>query len=211
VKILVIKFERKHIFDQDNPENKELFYTIYNNIESKLSKEDSIFMVTSLTQTPKMANAAAYLGLAFSEQRKRVLIIDANLRQPSLNNVFKIENAFGLASLLSGRKPQCEIKPVKVTESLYCLPTGKVHFEPSMLFTLESNPALLEDWKAHFDIIIFHTSNCINSPDAQIVAKHCDAIVLVVQEGRDKLEKIITVKKQLERNKHEITGTIMIS
>jgi len=209
--MLVIKFGKKHIFDRNNSKNKELFYTICNNIESNLSKTDSIIMFTSIRQTLKIENTIAYIALAFSEKQKRVLIIDANLRQPSMNDVFKIENSFGLATLLSGRKSQNEIEPVKITEYLYCLPAGQVHFEPSMLFKLESNPALLKDWENSFDIIILHTSNCINSPDAQIIAKHCDSIILLVQEGRDKFGEVMTVKKQLERNKHEIKGTIIIS
>lgn len=208
---MVLKLKRKHIFDPDNTINKELFYTICNNIGPKISKESSTLMITSFTQKPKVVSTTAYFALAISEQRKKVLVIDANLRQPSMSDLFGIENSFGLANLLSEVKSSSVIKPVKVTEFLYCLPTGQIPFESSMLFALETNPSLLENWKTQFDIILFHTSNCLHAPDAQIVAKHCDMLVLVVQEGHDKLEKIKTVKKQLERNKHEITGTILIS
>ena len=208
---MTIKFKRKHFFNPNDVNIKEQFYTICNNIESNVIKEDSIFMITSLTQTQNTANATAYLALVFSEQRKRVLVVDANLRQPSLHKVFNIDNSFGLTTLLLNRKHKNAVKAIKVTEYLYCLPTGEVIYEPSALLTLEACSILHEEWKAHFDVILLHTSDCLYTLDAQIIGKNCDAIILVIQEGLDKLEKVLHVKKQLESDKDKIIGTVIIS
>ena len=122
--ILTIKFKRKHSFNPNNVEIKEQFYTICNNIESNFTKVDPILlMVTSLTQTKSIVRATAYLAFIFSEQGKRVLIVDGNLREPSLHNLFIIDNSYGLTSLLLGVEPQPRDKVLKVTDSLFCLPT----------------------------------------------------------------------------------------
>ncbi|MFC9597761.1 CpsD/CapB family tyrosine-protein kinase [Peribacillus butanolivorans] len=209
--MVAIKFTRKQSFYLNDVNNKEQFYSICNNIESNLKKEDSLLMVTSLTHSQNIANATAFLALAFSEQRKRVLVVDANLRQPSLHHVFNIDNSFGLTNLLLGEHPKNRDYAIHIKDSLFCLPTSEVLYEPTTLLTLETLPSLIEEWKEHFDIILFHTSDSINKPDAQIIAKHCDGIILAIQEGRDKLEKIVNVKTQFERGKHEITGTMIIS
>ena len=191
---------------------KEQFYTVCNTIESNLTEANPIvLMATSLTQTKSMVNATAYLALAFSEQGKRVLVVDSHLREPSLHRLFRIDNSTGLAPLLLREHPRHKENAVKITDDLFCLPTGEIHYEPSMLLSLDTLPNLIEEWKRHFDIILFHTANSLTTPDAQIVAKHCDGIVLMIKERQDKLEKIIRVKRQFERAKHEITGTVIIT
>ncbi|MBY0595828.1 CpsD/CapB family tyrosine-protein kinase [Bacillus bingmayongensis] len=206
---MTIKFKRKYLFNPYDIAIKERFYSICNQIEPSLQKEKSILMVTSLAQTQKMTNATAYLALAFSEQRKRVLVVDANLRQPSLHHVFNIDHSFGLTTLLL--KEQNKDTPIKISDYLSCLSTGEGLYEPVTLLTLETFPILIEEWKEHFDIILFHTSDFLNTPDAQFLTKYCDGVVLMIQEGRDKLEKITSVKKQLEHSKHEIIGAVIIS
>jgi len=208
---LTIKFRNKNPFNPINVNTKEQFYTICNNIESNAIKEDSIFMISSLSQTQNTINTTAYLALVFSEQRRRVLVVDMNLRQPSLHKVFNIDNSFGLTNLLLNREHKNAVTAIKVTEYLYCLPTGQVIYEPSALLALEACSILLEEWKEQFDVILLHTSDCLNTPDAQIIEKNCDAIVLVIQESLDKLDKVVHVKKQLESDKHRIIGTVIIS
>ncbi|MGX2960660.1 CpsD/CapB family tyrosine-protein kinase [Peribacillus sp. JNUCC 23] len=209
---LTIKFNRNHPFNPYDVKIKEQFYTICNNIESHLTKVDSILlMVTSLEQTQNIVNATAYLAHAFSEQHKRVLIVDANFREPSLHTLYNMDHSFGLTTILLEEQHKLKDHPIKITDYLYCLPTGEIHFEPATLLTLKTFPNQIEEWKKHFDIILFHTSDSLNRPDAHIVAKYCDGIVLAIKERRDKLEKIVSVKKQFERAKHEIIGTMIIS
>lgn len=204
-----IKFTRKQSFYL-NEINKEQFYSICNNIESNLHKDDSTLVITSLSQSQNIANASAYLALAFSEQRKRVLVVDANLRQPSLHQVFNIDNSFGLTNLLLNEKPINE-HAIHIKGHLFCIPTSEAIYEPATLLTLETLPTLIEEWKKDFDIILFHTSDSLNKPDANIIAKYCDGIILAIQEGRDKLEKIAGVKMQFERANLEISGSMIIS
>lgn len=207
--IVSIKFTRKQSFYL-NEINKEQFYSICNNIESNLHKDDSILMITSLSQSQNIVNASAYLALAFSEQRKRVLVVDANLRQPSLHQVFNIDNSFGLTNLLLNEKPINE-HAIHIKGHLFCIPTSEAIYEPATLLTLETLPTLIEEWKKDFDIILFHTSDSLIKPDANIIAKYCDGIILAIQEGRDKLEKIVGVKMQFERANLEISGSMIIS
>ncbi|MED3985232.1 CpsD/CapB family tyrosine-protein kinase [Peribacillus simplex] len=205
-----IKFSRKQSFYL-NEINKEQFYSICNNIESNLHKDDSILMITSISHSQNIANATAYLALAFSEQRKRVLVVDANLRQPSLHQVFNIDNSFGLTNLLLNEKPNINEHAIHIKGHLFCIPTSEVIYEPATLLTLETLPTLIEEWKKDFDIILFHTSDSLNKPDANIVAKYCDDIILAIQEGRDKLEQIADVKLQFERGNLVISGSMIIS
>ncbi|MBT2646869.1 CpsD/CapB family tyrosine-protein kinase [Bacillus sp. ISL-34] len=204
-----IKFTRKQSFYL-NEINKEQFYSICTNIESNLQKGDSILLITSLSQSQNISNATAYLALAFSEQRKRVLVVDANLRQPSLHQVFNIDNSFGLTNLLLNENPIND-HAIHIKGHLFCIPTSEAIYEPATLLTLETLPTLIGEWKKDFDLILFHTSDSLNKPDGNIIAKHCDGIILAIQEGRDKLEKIAGVKMQFERANLEISGSMIIS
>ncbi|USK73535.1 CpsD/CapB family tyrosine-protein kinase [Peribacillus frigoritolerans] len=204
-----IKFTRKQSFYL-NEINKEQFYSICNNIESNLHKDESILMITSLSQSQNTVNASAHLALAFSEQRKRILVVDANLRQPSLHQVFNIDNSFGLTNLLLNEKPIND-HAIHIKGHLFCIPTSEAIYEPATLLTLETLPTLIEKWKEEFDLILFHTSDSLIKPDANMIAKYCDGIILAIQEGRDKLEKIASVKMQFERANLKISGSMIIS
>lgn len=209
--ILAIKFKRKYSFNPNDIKKKEQFYSICNNIESNFTKgESALLMVTSLKQNKSIVHATAYLALTFSKKNKKVLLVDGNLREPSLHSFFRVDNTGGLTPLLLGEQPQNWDNTIKITDNLFCLPTGEVLYEPLALLTLGTVPTLINEWKKHFDIILFHTSNSLNVPDAQIMASHCEGIILAVMEGRDNLASIVSVKKQFERAKHEITGTVII-
>ncbi|AOH55846.1 capsular biosynthesis protein [Peribacillus muralis] len=205
-----IKFTRKQSFYLNDVINKDQLYSICNTIQAKLQKDNSVLMITSISQSQHIANAAAYLALALSDQRKRVLVVDANLRQPSLHQLFNIDNSFGLTNLLLSEAP-LNNQAIHIKGTLFCLPTSEVLYEPTALLTLDTLPTLIAEWKEHFDIILFHTSDSLDKPDANIVAKYCDGIILAIQEGRDKLEKIAGVKRQFERANLEISGSMIIS
>lgn len=209
--ILAIKFGKKYHFNLNDIKKKEQFYNICNNIESQFTKGEPVaLMVTSLKQTKSIAYATAYLALTFSERGKRVLLVDGNLREPSFHSFFKVKNTAGLTPLLLGEPPQHGDNTIKIADDLFCLPTGEILYEPLALLTLGTLPTLIKEWKQHFDLILIHTSNSLNVPDAQIMASHSDSTILAVMEGRDNLESIVSVKKQFERAKHEILGTVII-
>ncbi|MCP3739489.1 capsular biosynthesis protein [Rossellomorea sp. BNER] len=208
---MATKFKKKYRFNPQSLKIKEQFFTICNNIEANLPDHPFLLIVTSLAQSQNIANASGYLALAYSEQRKRVLIVDANLYEPSLHYVFNVENTLGFSDLLLSEPHMNTNNPVRITDYLYCLPTSESIYEPTALLTMGSLPTLIDGWKEDFDVILFHTSDYLDTPIPQITAKLSDGIVLVIQEGRDKLEKIVDVKKQIEQSKHEVTGTIILS
>ncbi|SOC38468.1 CpsD/CapB family tyrosine-protein kinase [Ureibacillus acetophenoni] len=201
---------KKNEFNQDDIYIKEQFYTAYQEIEMRLQGRSAILMVTSFKQLPSIVLSTANLALVIAEQQKRVLLIDANLHQPSLHRVFHKKNSSGFGTLLLGGENKHNVKPIKVANNLYCLPAETTSYYPASLLRFRSLQEMIQAWKEQYDVILFHTSNYLNEQDARIIARHCSAIILILKEGHDKLSKLLEVKKDLKTG-NEIIGSIVIS
>jgi capsular exopolysaccharide synthesis family protein len=126
---------------------------------------------------------ALNLALTLSESyRRRVLLIDADLRRPSLHLVFKIPNTGGLTAALKAAADQ-KVAAVKISETLTLLPAGRP--EPNPLGGLSSDrmKRIVAAAAARFDWVIVDSPPVGLLADARLVSETVDAAILVVRAG----------------------------
>lgn len=182
---------------------------IRTNIQLLMKKECKSLMITSADKNEQKPVITAILAISFAEQGKKVLLIDGNVRNPSLHCLFNIENSSGLTDLLLHmEEPQLVMKDTYI-HNLYVLPTGAVPDNPSRLFISRRLEELLEQWKEEFDLIIFETPAFLEVTDSQILSNKCDGVLLVIQENKTKMEEALKTKKMLERGHNNILGVIL--
>lgn len=178
------------------------------NVENAIKKDSFILMVTSPDKDEDEALLSSKLAIAFSEQKKRVLLVDANLRNPSIHSLFAADNTNGLANAVSqGKKMRMYTKNTFI-ENLSILPAGTVSENTPNVFVSRNLQESLNGWTAEFDVIIIEAPAFLERSDTQIVAEHCDGVVLVVKANKTKKEKIVKTKSYLERAKKSIVGVI---
>jgi protein-tyrosine kinase len=178
------------------------------NVENALKTDSFILMVTSPNKDEDKAEISSKLAIAFSEQKKRVLLVDANLRNPSIHVLFDADNYKGLANAVSqGKKIQMYTRNTFI-ENLSILPAGPVLENTPDVFISRNLQEALSGWTEEFDVIIIEAPAFLERSDTQIVAEHCDGVILVVKANKTKKEKIIKTKSYLERAKKSIVGVI---
>jgi capsular exopolysaccharide synthesis family protein len=121
------------------------------------------------------------LALTLSESYgRRVLVIDADLRAPSIHDALSLPNSGGLSEALQGEE---ELEFVKVSERLTVLPAGSPGPTPLAALTSGRMAQILEQCAAQFDWVLIDTPPIGVLPDAQVLARLAGAVVFVVGAG----------------------------
>jgi protein-tyrosine kinase len=150
--------------------------------DMRLQNGPQTLTVSSSTLHEGKTLTIANLALTLSESyRQRVLLIDADLRRPSLHDVFGIANGPGLVDIGRGaavRPPLVEISPC-----LHLLTAGQAVADPLAILTSESVRATVLDAASRFDWVLIDTPPVGLLPDAQLVARLTDGVLFVIAAG----------------------------
>ncbi|MBE3550219.1 MAG: CpsD/CapB family tyrosine-protein kinase [Brockia lithotrophica] len=164
-------------------------------------------IVSSLPKEGK-SFVAANLAVAVAQSGKRVLLVDSDLRKPSLHKYFKTRQTHGLSTLLVGMVPLSEaVLPTPVT-NLFLLPAGPTPPNPAELLASEPMDALCAEVSTRFDFVLFDTPPLLLVADGVIVSSRVDGAVLVVRGRHTRKEDAKKSVKLLEKSNVKILGCV---
>ncbi|MBP3953166.1 CpsD/CapB family tyrosine-protein kinase [Bacillus suaedae] len=188
----------------------EQYRTIRTNIEfSAVDESIQTIMFTSAGPGEGKSTTAANLAIVMAQNEQSVLLIDADLRKPTMHYTFGTQNITGLTSVLT-KKDNLEDAVIKTKiNHLSILPSGPVPPNPAELLNSFMMKRLLESARQLFDVIIIDTPPVMAVTDAQILASKCDGVVLVLSSGKTEREQIIKTKDLLLKSKAKIIGTVL--
>lgn len=187
----------------------EAYRTLRTNIQySSFDKKVKSIVITSAEPGEGKSTTCSNLAISFAQNGEKVILIDCDLRKPSMHKIFKISNIEGLSDILIGKEKFENIVKQDI-ENLYLLPAGKIPPNPAEMLGSKNMEKLLEKLKQEFDIIILDTAPLQAVTDAQILSTKTDATILVVKSNVTKKESILQAKKLLEKVEANIIGTIL--
>lgn len=140
-----------------------------------------VVLISSAVQGEGKSLTSTNLAMTFSESYKRsVLLIDADLRRPTLHTSFRVDNSGGLSEgLISLDQRRLPVR--QVSSRLAILPAGHPSADPMAGLTSDRMRQLLEEARDAFDWVIIDTPPVVLLPDANLLASMADAVVLVVK------------------------------
>jgi capsular exopolysaccharide synthesis family protein len=166
-----------------------------------------VLMVASAVAGEGKTLTASNLALTFSESyQKRVLLIDGDLRRPTLHSVFRLDTTSGLADgLLSTADTKMVVR--QVSSRLAVLPAGRPSSDPMAGLTSERMKRLLGEARGAFDWVILDTPPVMLLPDAHLMASMVDGAVLVVRAGSTPHELVRRASEAIGRSR--IVGVVL--
>lgn len=189
----------------------EQFRTIRTNIQfSMVDKNLKTLVITSAGPGAGKSTISANLAVTFAMQGKKVLIVDADMRKPTVHKTFRLPNRDGLTTLLTER--DVEIKDIAHrldTEGLFAITSGVIPPNPSELLASNRMNQLMAEFEELFDLIIFDMPPVIAVTDAQVMSSKTDGTIFVVnKDGADK-EMVTKSKELLEKVKANVIGVVL--
>lgn len=188
----------------------EQFRTIRTNIQySSVDQPIKVIMVTSSESGEGKSTTAANLAVVFAQQGNKVLMVDADLRRPTVHYTFHSANLIGLTTVLT---KQCTLAmAIEETgeENLFILTSGPIPPNPAELLSSNSMDHFIEEAKKEFDIVLFDTPPLLAVADPQILANKCDGSILVVYSGKTEILQAKKAKEMLENAKSKLLGAVL--
>ncbi|HBF59497.1 MULTISPECIES: CpsD/CapB family tyrosine-protein kinase [Exiguobacterium] len=188
----------------------EQYRTIRTNIEfMAVDREIQAILVTSATQGEGKSTTSSNLAVAYAQQGKKVLIIDTDMRRPTVHYTFKVANGLGLSSLLTRQaEKEKAILPTKV-DNLSILTAGPIPPNPAELLSSRAMEHLVSQLRADFDVIIFDAPPLLQVADSRITSKLTDGVVLVVGCTTSDRQRVLKAKEQLDLAEAKILGVVL--
>lgn len=199
---LIVQKEAKSIVS-------EAYKTLGTNIQfSSLDKNMEVVLVTSSGPKEGKSTVSGNLALTMADTGKKVLLVDCDLRKPSLHKKFGISNEIGLSNILAG---ECEAMSAasQYMDNLFILTSGTIPPNPSEMLVSKKMKVFIEEMRKSYDFIILDTPSVIETYDARILSTIADGVVLVVSSGKSERDLVKKAKDLLDNVKANIIGVVL--
>lgn len=188
----------------------EQYRTIRTNIQFASSVDHRLqtLVVTSSGPSEGKSTTSANLAVVFAKSGQRVLLVDADMRKPTVFKTFQLTNEIGLSTVLStGTKIDKAAQKTSI-ENLSVLTSGPKPPNPSELLGSMRMDQVIQEARNLYDIIIFDMPPVVAVTDAQIMASKVDGTLLVVRENVTKKESVTKAKELLHLVNARVLGVV---
>lgn len=187
------------------------FYQVLSDQMYLLMKDKKLksFLITSTESQEGTSAIIANLGTYLAKKANcKVLLIDANLRNPFLDKIFKLKPAAGLIDMLED-KVSLEEAVCKTDTLLHVLTAGKTELNPVILLDSSKMVKIIEDAKKKYGIVFLDCPNLTSFKDAVVLSSYVDGIALVINEGISRRQVVKNAIASLEQKDGKLIGVIL--
>ncbi|OUL31392.1 polysaccharide biosynthesis tyrosine autokinase [Nostoc sp. 106C] len=188
----------------------EVFRSLYTNI-LLLGSDTPIrsLVISSAGQGDGKSTIATQLAQAAAAMGQRVLLVDANLRAPSLHNRVGLMNIQGLTDVISQDLDWHNvIEPSPLEENMFVMPAGPIPPDSVRLLASQKMHNLMEELQVSFDLVIYDTPPLLGFADAYLLAANTDGLVLVAGLGKLKRTALQQALEQIQISGTPLLGLI---
>ena len=188
----------------------EAYRGIRTSIEfSNLDKDLQVINVTSSMQNEGKSTVLANLAVSFANLDKKVLIMEGDLRNPSVHRMFNISNIKGLTDILLQNKVFADCVHCTDVKNLHVLTCGAVPPNPSEMLSSKKIRDFIESLREYYDYIFIDAPPIGIVTDAGIISTYTDGCIFVVGAGEADIEMAKVSKERLEKVGANILGVVL--
>ncbi|GEO58564.1 CpsD/CapB family tyrosine-protein kinase [Companilactobacillus bobalius] len=196
--------------DDPNGIISEQFKTIRTNIQfSSVDKPLKSILFTSSEPSEGKSTVSSNIAVTWAQQNEKVLLIDADLRRPTVHQTFNVDNKKGLSNYLLGNATFEEIIQPTDFHNLYVITSGPIPPNPSELLGSNKIKQLFTRLSESFGLLILDAPPINTVTDAQVLANLVDGVILVVPQGIANKAAVAHAKQALLMVHAHILGAVM--
>jgi capsular exopolysaccharide synthesis family protein len=189
----------------------EAYRMVRTNLEfARSGRPNRTMLITSALPGEGKSTTSANLAMALAQTGRRVVLVDADLRRPSLHRVFDLPNSTGLTTLFVMDQPMLAglLRPTPI-ETLSLLPSGPLPPNPAELMASERMNEIISLLTTQADIVIFDSPPLLSVADAVTLAARLDGVVLVVDAGRTRSGLLARAADLLNQAQARVWGVVL--
>ncbi|MCK5725535.1 MAG: polysaccharide biosynthesis tyrosine autokinase [Thiotrichaceae bacterium] len=164
---------------------------------------------TSAVASEGKTSIAINLAAAYVNSGKKVLLIDADLRKPSIHAIFGMNNKVGLSNYLSGNSDAMDITQHSAILGLHVIAAGPIPPDPVDLLSGDRTKALIESAEHSYDHIIIDGPPTLGMADALVLANIAEATLLTIRAESTEKNAVLNSLKRLRQAKANVIGTLL--
>jgi capsular exopolysaccharide synthesis family protein len=166
-------------------------------------------LVTSAEPGEGKSTIVANLAYAVAQAGRQVLVIDCDLRLPTLHKIFNLSNEIGLSNVLKQEATLTEAIQASQIPGVQVLTSGPSPAYPAELLGSPHMSALLEQLKQQFDLILLDSPASLAVTDAAVLAPLVDGVLLVVGRAQSRQRAVEAAQQQLTSVKARLVGIVV--
>jgi capsular exopolysaccharide synthesis family protein len=188
----------------------EAFRTLRTNIQfSSLDNEIKAIVVTSTQPGEGKSTVISNLAVTMAQSGKKVLLIDCDLRKPSVHKKLGMSNQDGLTSLLAKEKNLEEVVQPTNINNFYVLTSGPIPPNPAELLGSKRMKSFIVELQGYFDMILLDAPPVLAVTDAQILSTLCNGVMLVAEYGQAEKHAVVRAKEAIDKVGGKILGLVI--
>jgi len=203
------KYQLKVVTNPKSPFT-EAFRSLRTNLQFMHKNRDAtIILITSMVANEGKTTVSANLAKILEMAKYKTLIINLDIRKPTLHKFFNIDNSIGISNYLDGQFNEIEIIQPTEFERLDIIPSGSIPDNPSELILSTRLPMLFKKLKTVYDYIIVDTAPIGIVADTKTIIKYTDLNLILLKEKVAKKEFISTIENMILQYQFENVGLIL--
>ncbi len=201
----------RNVFVSENPLSpiSEAFRTLRTNLEfAGVDKPLKTILVTSVSPGEGKSTVAVNLAAVVAQGERKVVLVDTDLRRPSLHRHLQIANRRGLTDLFRDNTKISSVTSAWGDPPITVITSGGLPPNPSELMASGRMESILNELKDKSDVIILDAPPCMVA-DPVVLSARADGVLLVVEPGKTKIGSAQIVIEQLHRAGARIIGVVL--
>ncbi len=189
----------------------EAFRTLRTNLEfSSLDKPIRSMVVTSAAPEEGKSTTLANLAVALAQTGKRIIVVDCDLRRPSLPQIFDVHGTLGFTDIMRDDALLAKL-PLQETcvPNLHLLSSGALPPNPAELLASRRMSEVIAALQQQADMILFDAPPVIAVTDSAVLASKVDAVLLVISAGKTKRDHAKKAKALLDKVNAHLIGAVL--
>lgn len=152
----------------------------------------------------------ANLAVLFAQMGRKVLLVDANMRQPHQHTVFSLANNTGLSEVLAERVSSVQVRAVKAFPTLSVLTAGSPPPNPAELLARPTFDAMLSSLEASYDIILIDVAPSQLSSDFQQIVARVGGMLIATRRNVSRLAPLVELKEKITFTGAQVVGAVVL-
>jgi capsular exopolysaccharide synthesis family protein len=196
-------------FSHESPLATE-FRRLFNHVQRQQEKSDlKSILITSAVTAEGKSTISACLSITAARKGYKTLLIDCDLRRPSLHRLFGVERENGMAEVIAEGLPVKSLIKKSELENLDIVSAGKATANPSELFDSRAIGAMVAELKFYYDYAFVDAPPVIPVSDPMLLAQELDGVILVIKAGSTPREVVERAVEIMKTNSTRVLGVVL--